>query len=305
MSADLFISYAWTSLEHRQWVRLLASQMKAIGYDVLIDVDVDYGDSLTGFMRRVIEARHVLLVVDDNYASRADGLPASGVGIETRWISEAHPKKPANWASILLKDNPAGRLPEWLADQQPKYHDFRARISDDGFPGSEQVEELWRWIEDLPANRDKAPTAKSLRERARRLERLDIQRDPSNWRDPSLSGEIHFPYEQAPGKTYRVGYGTYEFALMVSSRSTRTVAIYSDPVKAVGLVRPTTAPSDDLEAHLHAGRVIDAAPGDVVVLMNKHGVLCRVEIINVQHELNEPRYTPPHIDFRFDVVTSS
>src|SRR5699024_2250672 len=58
---DPFISYAWTSDQHRQWVRLLASQLKAIGYDVLVDPDVDYGDELNGFMRRVTEARHVLM----------------------------------------------------------------------------------------------------------------------------------------------------------------------------------------------------------------------------------------------------
>lgn len=46
MAADIFISYAWTSNQHRQWVRLLAAQLKALGYDVLIDADVDYGDSL-------------------------------------------------------------------------------------------------------------------------------------------------------------------------------------------------------------------------------------------------------------------
>ena len=49
--ADLFISYAWTSVQHRQWVRLLAAPAEGAGYDVLIDADVHYGDSLNGFMR--------------------------------------------------------------------------------------------------------------------------------------------------------------------------------------------------------------------------------------------------------------
>ena len=66
MAADLFISYAWTSDQHRQWVRLLAAQLKAVGYDVLIDADVRYGDSLNGFMRRVVDADHVLMIVEDN-----------------------------------------------------------------------------------------------------------------------------------------------------------------------------------------------------------------------------------------------
>src|SRR5699024_12109327 len=72
MAADLFISYAWTPGQHRQWVRLLAAYLKHLGYDVLIDSDVKYGDSLTGFMRRVMEAEHVLMIADDNYVDRAE-----------------------------------------------------------------------------------------------------------------------------------------------------------------------------------------------------------------------------------------
>ncbi len=155
MGADIFISYAWTSPEHRAWVRLLASSMKAIGYDVLIDADVDYGDDLTGFMQRVTDSRHVLLVVDDNYVDRADTQPDSGVGIESRHISEAYPSKPANWLSVLFKDNANHRLPKWLGKANPKGHSFNADPEAGRFPGSEQITELWRWIEDLPANRDR------------------------------------------------------------------------------------------------------------------------------------------------------
>ncbi len=54
--ADLFISYAWTSAQHQQWVRLLAAHLKMLGYHVLVDADLDYGDSLTGFMRRIRHA---------------------------------------------------------------------------------------------------------------------------------------------------------------------------------------------------------------------------------------------------------
>lgn len=66
MSADVFISYAWTTPAHKAWVRLLASHLHLIGYEVLIDEDVDYGSSLSGFMKKVAETHHVLLVVDGN-----------------------------------------------------------------------------------------------------------------------------------------------------------------------------------------------------------------------------------------------
>ena len=77
MKTDLFISYAWTSDVHREWVRLIASHLDLIGYTVKIDESVKYGSSLSGFMREVIETDHVLLIVDDNYVERANNKPNS------------------------------------------------------------------------------------------------------------------------------------------------------------------------------------------------------------------------------------
>jgi hypothetical protein len=112
MSADLFISYAWTSDEHREWVRLLASQLHQLGYVVQIDEAVDYGASLSGFMREVIDARHVLLVVDENYVERADHKPESCLGIETDWISRVYADRPVTWLSVLWVRNPDRHLPK-------------------------------------------------------------------------------------------------------------------------------------------------------------------------------------------------
>lgn len=94
MDSDLFISYAWTSDDYRQWVRLLAAQLKALGYDVLIDVKVDYGDSLIGFMRKVADAKHALLIVDENYVERAENLFKSGVRRNNNSIAEVIPSDP-------------------------------------------------------------------------------------------------------------------------------------------------------------------------------------------------------------------
>ena len=129
LDSDLFISYAWTSAEHRQWVRLLAAQLKALGYNVLIDADLDYGDSLTGFMRKVVDAKHVLLIVDENYVDRANTAPDSGVAIENRWIAEVFADRPSTWLSVLFKNNPSCRLPNWLADRNPKGHSFNYDLS--------------------------------------------------------------------------------------------------------------------------------------------------------------------------------
>ncbi len=301
MASDLFISYAWTSSEHRQWVRLLAAQLKALGYGVLIDADLDYGDALTGFMRQVVETGHVLMVVDENYVDRADTLPGSGVGVENHWLAAVYGDRPATWLSVLFKDNPEYRLP-WLTAHEPKGHSFNADPSAGDFPGSEQIEELWRWVEGLPANRDNATSVATLRRRAAHLERHQLKSEPSRWRSPSLTGEAHFTFLDATDKTYRWGYRQAEFALRVSGCGDRSVYVYRDPIRAVGVVRAQYAPPSDLEAHLSPGRSVIAEEGETVVLMNEHGALCRVEIVKVQRESTGTTYIAPYLDFRWEVV---
>lgn len=50
MTYDIFISYAWGSpsndrdKKHRDWVRLLASHLQLIGFNIRIDANVEYGD---------------------------------------------------------------------------------------------------------------------------------------------------------------------------------------------------------------------------------------------------------------------
>lgn len=270
VAADLFISYAWTSDAHRQWVRQLAAHLKALGYDVLIDVDVDYGDSLTGFMRRLTESRHVLAIVDENYVTRADSAPGSGVAQENRWIEGVYDHRPAGWLGVAFKDNPTFRAPAWLADRQPKGFNFNADPASDDFPGSEQVEELWRWVEGLPANRDYRVSPATLRERAARLETIDRQRDPSAWSSPALNGEVTFTYERAPAKRYSLGNGEFKTVLNVSSHNVDSVYVLNDPaeVHAVGVNTARTSTHSELATQLSPGRPVVARVGDQVIIMN-------------------------------------
>lgn len=307
MGADLFISYAWTSEGHREWVRLLAAQLKALGFDVLIDADVDYGNDLNGFMRRVDDSKRVLLVVDQNYVARADNMPESGVGKENRWIAEACADHDTVWLSVLFVDNHSCILPAWLGDRMPKGFDFNHTPGSlQEFPGAEQIEDLWRWIAYLPANRDSATPIATLRERATRLEQHDLRSNPAQWRSPDLVGEAHFAYDDAPQKTFCWGVGASEFALQVSGCSYNSMYIYKDPIKAVGLIRGESVDDVDLAQHLTPGRTVAPQVGQSVVLMNAHGRLAVVDILDVQRE--DPggsQYVPPFVDFRWRVVESS
>lgn len=304
--ADLFISYAWTSDGHRQWVHLLVAQLKALGYSILIDANLDYGDSLTGFMRKVTDAKHVLLIVDENYVDRANTAPDSGVAIENRWIAEVFADRPSTCLSVLFKDNPSCRLPNWLADRKPKGHSFNYDSSrPNDFAGSEQVEDLWRWIEGLPANRDHATPIATLRERAARLERQELKTDPARCRSPQLQGQIRFMYQDAPGNTFRWGCEDSEFALDVSECGDDSIYVYDDPIKAVGVVRGADTSITALESHLSPGRSVVAKVGDTVVLMNEDGRLALVEITGVQREETGTPYVAPYVEFTWRVVDGS
>lgn len=305
MTADLFISYAWTSEEHREWVRLLAANLKALGYDVLIDADVDYGDSLTGFMQRATASRHVLLIVDNNYVHRADTLPDSGVGIENGWFKAEYPNRSAKWLSVMFKDNPTHSLPAWLIPEMPKGHVFNADPSNGYFPGSEQVEELWRWIEDLPANRDHATSISTLRARSVRLETIDRERDPATWANPATEGEIEFEFDRSPHRTYRLGCGQFGFALNVSGCGPQSVYVYKDPIHAVGLNLSGATSHGELAPQLTPGRTVVAHVGQQIILQNAQGALCLVDLLGVQPEVTQPIYIPASIRFRYRILTDS
>ncbi|MHA3723008.1 toll/interleukin-1 receptor domain-containing protein [Leucobacter sp. HY1910] len=302
MPVNLFISYAWTSGEHREWVRLLASQLHLLGYNILIDSSVDYGDGLNGFMRKVVDAEHVLLVVDENYIERANTMPESGVGIETKWISEVHPDRPAGWLSVLFVSNPGRRMPDWLTEHNPKGFDFNASSETGNFPGSSQIDELWRWIEGLPADQANAVPIAEVRRRAARLERIENLRDPGNWSNPSLGGVVEFAYKDHPGGSYGVGAGEYQFSVSVSGCGADSIYVYSDPLRAVGLITDEQFQKSEVEAYLRPGRTVTPRVGQSVVLMNRHGNLCVVRIDAVQAEINDSAYVAPSVSFSYEIL---
>ena len=280
---------------------MLASLIHLLGYDVKIDEKIDYGSSLTGFMREVTDAKHVLLIVDENYVHRADKLPDSGVGIETKWISGAFTDRPANWLSVLFVHNPSRQLPAWLSDHVPKGFDFNTNPQNSEFPGSVQIDSIWRWIEGLPASTTNAIPLDELRRRAARLERLEAQRNPGNYASPSLNGRVTFPY--GDHYQYTVGHGEYEFKIHFSSHSVNSVTVYIDGgLKALGLITDLEYDHGTVEKYLRPGRTAHPAVGQRVLLMNAHGALAIIEIQEVQREVNDVQYVAAHVTFSYEIL---
>lgn len=300
---DLFISYAWTSPAHREWVRLLASQLHLLGYDLKIDEQVDYGSSLSGFMQEVTSATHVLLIVDENYVLRADTMPNSGVGIENRWISGEFSNKPSTWLSLVFVQNPLLKVPAWLSSLSPKGFDLNSKPEENVFPGSVQIDEIWRWIEGLPASKGHATSLAEFRKRAARIERIDAQRDPANYASPALKGRVTFRYKDH--RHFKVGNGEYEFKIEFSGRSGNGVYVYIDSgLKAVGLITASSYDPVSVEGFLTPARTAEPIVGQSVICMNSHGALCVLTIDEVQPEVNARTYVSPHVTFSYEVLTA-
>jgi len=268
---------------------------------VRIDEAVDYGSSLTGFMRDVVDAHHVLLVVDENYVVRADTMPTSGVGIETKWISGAYSTKPENWLSVLWVGNPGYSLPGWMGGIDPKGFDFNAIPADGNFPGASQLNELWRWIEGLPPSSGCSISPAELRRRSARLERVDVMRDPGQYASPSLRGRTTFRHGDHAG--YTIGHDEYKFVFQFSSRSPDSVYMRTDGgLEALGLVTTRDFDPATLDTFLRPGRLVQPKVGQKVVALNRHGVLCLITIEEIQHEMSVGPYTPGHVTFSWDVL---
>ena len=83
MSKRTFISYSHDSQAHKDWVLRLATTLRKMGVDVVLDQwDVDYGDDLPGFMEEgITTSDRVIAVCTDQYIRKANEV-IGGVGYE-------------------------------------------------------------------------------------------------------------------------------------------------------------------------------------------------------------------------------
>lgn len=252
-------------------------------------------------MRSVIEADRVLMIVDENYVNRADKLPESGVGAENSWIKSVFSEKSTSWLSVLYVNNPQFSLPSWLADHKPKGFDFNSYPHKEQFPGLEQVDDLWRWIEGLPADKVNALSMPQYLDRLARIERIDAMRDPSNYANPQLEGKATYQYKDF--KNYTLGHGEYEFKLSFSRRNINKVCVYTGyGLHAIGLITSTDFDIKSVASFLGPGSTEDANVGESMVLMNSLGNLAIMKIEGVQEEERSASYIRPSVTFSYKIL---
>jgi hypothetical protein len=138
----VFISYSWSSPEHKELVRSWADRLLANGIAVVMDVyDLKPGHDIHAFMEQSVtdpSVSHVLIICDKAYAEKADARRA-GVGTETQLISAEVYKKvvQSKFVPILcaFDDKREALVPAYL----------RGRIGID-FSTSEKVNENWEQL---------------------------------------------------------------------------------------------------------------------------------------------------------------
>ncbi len=91
LNPKVFISYSWTSPDHRERVREWAERLMSDGVDVVLDIwALKEGHDKYAFMERMVtdeSVTHVLIFSDRKYAEKADERKA-GVGTESQIISK-------------------------------------------------------------------------------------------------------------------------------------------------------------------------------------------------------------------------
>jgi TIR domain len=113
----VFISYSWDDEAHKEWVRRLATQLRAGGVDARLDYwHAVPGDQLPEFMEREIrDANYVIIVCTPVYKTKSEAR-IGGVGYEGGimsaefFLKQNHRK----FIPVLARGSWAEAAPSWL-----------------------------------------------------------------------------------------------------------------------------------------------------------------------------------------------
>ena len=149
----LFISYSWTSPQHKQWVLDLATKLRGNGVDAILDTwDIKEGQDVIKFMEGMVTdstINKVMMVVDKSYADKADEREG-GVGVEAQIISkkiyDSHDQE--KFVAIALEKDSEGKLILPVYCKSRMCIDFSEHNNKENYDKS--FKDLLRWIFSTP-----------------------------------------------------------------------------------------------------------------------------------------------------------
>lgn len=153
MIPKLYISYSWSTPDHEAWVLRLATELREVGIDVILDKwDLKEGHDAHAFMERMVTdetIKKVALICDRVYVERANSRKG-GVGTETQIITpDIYAKQDQSKfvAAIVERDDDGKPC-------VPAYYRSRIYIDfSDSSAYGESSEQLIRWIYDEPVHK--------------------------------------------------------------------------------------------------------------------------------------------------------
>lgn len=145
-----FISYSWTSPQHKAWVLELAKRLLSDGIDIELDTwALQPGRDPISFMEQMVTdktVKKVIMVCDRMYKEKADGREG-GVGKEAQILTAEIYEKASEdkYAAIITEvdDNGKAYVPAYYHSKQ--YIDFA-----DATKIEDSYQELVRWLYDKP-----------------------------------------------------------------------------------------------------------------------------------------------------------
>lgn len=277
----VFMSYSHDSEEHRNWVAALAERLRANGVDVCLDRwDVTLGGNLTYFMERTANTQYrVIVVVSEDYTRKADSR-AGGAGVEAQMLSSSlYENLGSNRVIPIIRNNPEGpKLPAFLSGR--RWEDFR-----DDAVAEVAYEKLLREIHGHPIEAAPPLGPNPFLGTTDVEAQLAIRNSPSRWHHPGMTGEVEFTYSQNSGK-FTLGSGPCQFTLELGYRDDRSVYVLNDPADILNVAvieRVATRPDvlRDVSQFDTSSRIVDAAPGDAIVLHNEQGYWAIVTVHDI------------------------
>lgn len=273
-----FISYAWDSEEHKNWVLKLATDLLSHGVDTLFDQwDVRLGNDLPFFMEQgLTDSRFVLCICSDKYIEKANrGI--GGAGYEKRIIaSEMMNNSDKRYIIPIIKGNSrTEKVPTFLSGL--RYVDFDNRNYFDCY--QELLERIYD--EDI---RKKPPLGKnpfvSTEISDQITTKLNIEK--INFHTPFLEGKVAFDYKKNSG-LYQIGEGDYIFNTNWSECGHNSIYCSRDHVHRLGY-NPTYKEfplTKDFINFDFSSRVKSVKVGEIVLLENHKHKFAALKILKV------------------------
>lgn len=282
-----FISYAWDSEEHKNWVLKLASDLRTHGVDVILDQwDARLGNDLSFFMEHGLTSSHfVICVCSDKYVEKAN-TGIGGVGYEKRILASGMIRgKDLQFILPVIKENKNGcKLPNFLSGL--KYVDF------DNGSYFDCYKELLERIYDIDIRKKPALGTNPFVSTDISDEittKLNVER--ILFQSSGLEGKVSFEYKRNSGN-YTIGEGDYKFNTEWSECGIGSIHCYNDNVYRLGYnsAYKEFPSSNEFVKFDFSSRCWKVNVGEIVLLENHNHKFAALKITNVDFNLLEFEY---------------